>query len=303
MLSNKALVCLLPLSLLAACATGGAGNLEGSTPSNSEHSTVVPEAPFAGVDLSRRANRSSAATPGNREGGKAGTGLHGIPSISPSDGSFRGSAPVVLPRTSLSRELRTTTLRGFQSAESDSLRGTVDQVALLTGLPLIVSGAAEQAAFDEGALFEYTLSNRITAHNLLNLIASDAGDGVEWVLQHEAVVFTTRERARGELAIRVHDISGHVFAQTDFLAPRIDRLRLLEDIEDDDGGGLFGGVGESVQRYTESDLETLVQENIAVGTWDDEGVSIRGENGKLIVVHSDAVQLQVRRFLDELSPF
>jgi hypothetical protein len=35
-----------------------------------------------------------------------------------------------------------------------------------------------------------------------------------------------------------------VFSLTDFFGPRIDRLRLLDDMEDDDGGGPFGGIGE-----------------------------------------------------------
>ena len=34
------------------------------------------------------------------------------------------------------------------------------------------------------------------------------------------------------------------FSLTDFLGPRIDRLRLLDEMTDDGGGGPFGGIGE-----------------------------------------------------------
>lgn len=308
--AHKFLASLIPLTLVVACASPG--KPEPGVADAPEASDPIAGTPdYAGVDFSdfhggRVQSGGSGISPASRPGVTPGPivghpGRNGLAVDSRGGRSLDSRARA--PRMSLPRELRATTLRGFQRAETDSLRTTVEQVALLTGLPLIVSEAAEQAAFDEGALFAYDLSNRITAHNLLNLIAADAGDEVEWTVKHEAVLFTTSDRARGELAIRVHDISAHVFAQTDFLAPRIDRLRLLEDIEDDDGGGPFGGIGESVQRYTESDLESLVQENIAVGTWDQDGVSIRGENGKLIVVHSEDVQRQVRRFLAELSPF
>src|SRR5262249_54461580 len=51
------------------------------------------------------------------------------------------------------------------------------------------------------------------------------------------------------------------------------------------------------------ELVTLVQENVAVGTWEEEGVKISAEGGNMIVVHTPEVQQQVRQFLEELRRF
>tara|TARA_R110002111_G_scaffold240174_1_gene301847 strand:- start:295 stop:597 length:303 start_codon:yes stop_codon:yes gene_type:complete len=99
----------------------------------------------------------------------------------------------------------------------------------------------------------------------------------------------------------MHDIRPLTYARVDFIGPRIDRLRLIDDIEDDDGGGPFGGIGESTKQIEEEDVATLVQDNIAVGTWDDDGVSIEAANGFLIVRHTHDVQVEVARFLDTLG--
>ena len=92
-------------------------------------------------------------------------------------------------------------------------------------------------------------------------------------------------------------------AITDFTGPRIDRIRLLDDLEDDDGGGPFGGVLESHRGIEIEDLATLIQENVAVDTWDQEGVSIEPGEGFIIVAQSAEVQRQVQDFLEDLRRF
>ena len=50
----------------------------------------------------------------------------------------------------------------------------------------------------------------------------------------------------------------------------------------------------------EEELVTMVQENVAVGTWDDHGHRIDASEGFLVVVHTPEVQILVRRFLNAL---
>ena len=130
-----------------------------------------------------------------------------------------------------------------------------------------------------------------------------AGEKVTWTIRHDAVLVTTKEKARGKPIIVNHDVQDLVFGLTDFLGPRIDRLRLLDEMQDDDGGGPFGGIGEKPKLIEPADLATLIQENVAVGTWEDEGISIDAGEGYILIIHTPEVQEQVRQFLEDLRRF
>ena len=95
------------------------------------------------------------------------------------------------------------------------------------------------------------------------------GPEVVWTVRHDAVLVTTKEKAHGDLVIYNHDVQDLIFGLTDFLGPRIDRLRLLDDLEDEDGGSPFGSIGEKPLMNDPDDLATLVQENVAVGSYQD----------------------------------
>jgi type II secretory pathway component GspD/PulD (secretin) len=205
----------------------------------------------------------------------------------------------------LCSQLATTRIPGLTVRDEESLAAVIQSLNAITGIPMITDPAAEQAAVDGGVVFNVDLTNSIAVDKVLNLIAQAAGETVTWTIRHDTVLVTTKEKARGELVIFNHDVQDLIFGLTDFLGPRIDRLRLLDELEDDDenSGGAFGRVGEKPSINAPEDLQTLVQENVAVGTWEDEGVSITVESGNMIVVHSTQVQQQVRQFLEELRRF
>lgn len=205
----------------------------------------------------------------------------------------------------LRAQLTKTRIPGLSVKDEESLAAVIQSLNAITGIPMITDPAADQAAVDGGVVFNIDLTNPITVDKVLNLVAQAAGETVTWTIRHDTVLVTTREKARGELVIFNHDVQDLIFGLTDFLGPRIDRLRLLEDLEDDDenSGGAFGKIGEHPSINAPEDLATLVQENVAVGTWEDEGVSITAEGGNMIVVHSAEVQQQVRSFLEEMRRF
>ena len=209
----------------------------------------------------------------------------------------------------VARELRaqvaSARIPGLSVKDEESLTAVIQSLNAITGIPMITDPAAEQAAVDAGVVFNIDLTNSIAVDKVLNLIAQAAGENVTWTIRHDTVLVTTREKARGELQIFNHDVQDLIFGLTDFLGPRIDRLRLLEELEDDDenSGGAFGKIGERPSINAPEDLVTLVQENVAVGTWEDDGVAITAEGGNMIVVHSAEVQQQVRAFLEEMRRF
>lgn len=205
----------------------------------------------------------------------------------------------------LRNQLQSARIPGLQVKDVERLSEVIASLNAITGIPMITDPAAEAAASDAAVVFNFDLTNSMAVDKVLNLIVNAAGETVTWTIRHDTVLITTKEKARGELVIVNHDVQDLIFGLTDFLGPRIDRLRLLDDLEDDDenSGGAFGKIGEKPTINAPEDLATLVQENVEVGTWEQEGVSISVDGGNMIVVHSTEVQQKVRRFLEELRRF
>jgi tetratricopeptide (TPR) repeat protein len=202
----------------------------------------------------------------------------------------------------LRASLSSTTLRLPLIEEEDSLERVMSLVRVITGLPIVVDPAAEEAAIDEGVVFDFSLPNDLTAEQVINLITDFAGEEVTWTIRHDAILITTKEKARGKLVAVHHDVQDLVFGLTDFLGPRIDRLRLLDELEDDDGGGPFGGIGERPQLIDPDDLATMIQENVAIGTWDD-GPNVESYEGHIVITHTREAHAEVRQFLEDLRRF
>ncbi|MHC4262397.1 MAG: type II secretion system protein GspD [Planctomycetota bacterium] len=205
----------------------------------------------------------------------------------------------------LRRLLSDRTIPGLVIEDEESLNAVIENVRAVTGLGLVVDPTAEEAAFDEGAIFNYRLENPMSVDRVLNIITNDAGEEVTWTVRHETVLITTREKAQGQFFPEVHDVQDILFSLTNFTAPRLDRIRLLEELfDDDDGGGPFGGLAESQVLIEPDTLESLVRENVGIGTWDDDGISLQVlETGYLVAVHTSDVQSDLRQFLDDLRRF
>jgi|688.fasta_scaffold10315_1 hypothetical protein len=201
----------------------------------------------------------------------------------------------------LREQLRTTTIQMPKIADEESLTKVVDMMKTITGLPLIVDPAAEAAA--NGVVFNFSLEHKLNMEQALNLTIGMIPEGVTWTIKHDVVLVTTREKARGAPKTVNHDVQDLIFGLTDFIGPRINELRLVDRMSDDDGGGPFGGVGEKPKLIEPADLATLIQENVAVGTWQDEGISIDAREGYIMITHSAKVQEEVRSFLEDLRRF
>ncbi|MDZ4772318.1 MAG: hypothetical protein SGI72_04210 [Planctomycetota bacterium] len=199
--------------------------------------------------------------------------------------------------------LKTTTVQNVSSKDEESLSKVIDGLRVQSGLPLVVDPAADAAAKESATVFTFSFDNRLTAEQVLNLITKMAGEKVTWTVRHDAVLITTKEKARDKPIIYNHDVQDLVFGLTDFMGPRIDRLRLIDQMQDDDGGGPFGGIGEKPKIIEPADLSTLIQENVAVGTWQDSGVSIEAGEGFILINHTPEIQQQVRDFLNDLRRF
>lgn len=203
----------------------------------------------------------------------------------------------------LRNKLSTLRIPGLTISGEESLTVVLDSLRAMTGLPFVVDPAAEEAAIGEGALFEYDFPNSMKAVEALQLFTKSAGPDVTWTIRHDVILITTKEKARGQLDIFNHDVSDLVFGLTDFLGPRIDKLRLVDDLEDEDGGGPFGGIGDISNINNPDEIAELIQNNVAVDSWEGDGVSITPEGTNIVIVNTPDVQTQVRQFLEDLRRF
>ena len=205
----------------------------------------------------------------------------------------------------LIRQLSETVVPGLVVEEEESLTVVIEQIRATTNLDILVDPPAEEAALSEGAIFDLRLTNAQPANQVLNLVTDLAGPDVVWSIEHGAVLITTRDKAAGQLILRHHDISDLTLTLPNFQAPRIDRLRLFEELEDDDGGGPFGGLDDASTQLESDTLEELVRNNVRPETWDEiEGVSLGLYNETTMIVrHSVDVQREVQAFLEDLRRF
>ena len=247
------------------------------------------------VPPSQNAPRSPEVSQGTSQAARIpGGGIGTLPrqtSLASSQPSLRAS-----PGAGLRERLRTTSVR-FSLEDTESLREAVDLLATVSGLPFVVHPLAVEAALDAGAEFALSLSNPIPAGSALELIVELAGDDVGWTVRDGIVLVTTAEKARGATVLASYDVRALTFGVTDFIAPRIDRL----SVSGDDNEERFARAGETHRGIDTERVVQLIEDHVAPGTWDDEGTSLDAENGVLFVRHSPEVQREVRRFLRRLG--
>ena len=191
--------------------------------------------------------------------------------------------------------------------EEESLTQVIQYVQDYTNLPIITDPAAENYVLEEsGATFTINFENALTVEQALNRIVAIAGGEdaeITWTVKYDAIYVTTKEKALGQPVVKVHDVKDLIFGLTDFIGPRINRIRLLEELEDEDGAGQYGTIGEAVQIIDIEDLSNLIRDTIAPASWDREGVSIDPGEGNLIVRQTAEVQEEIQAFLEDLRQF
>lgn len=204
----------------------------------------------------------------------------------------------------LRMRLDDTQVRGLVIDGEESLQAVARQLKALTDIEIAVSNAAENAVFDEGIAYELSLTNPISMTQALNLIAEQSGEGVTWTIEVGTVLFTTKERARGKLVPKYYPINDLVLPLPNFMAPRLERLRLLEDLEDDDGGTPFGGLAEQSIQLEPDTLAELITKFVQPSAWEEDGVSATAYNNSgIYVIQTPEVHAEVQRFLEDLRRF
>lgn len=207
----------------------------------------------------------------------------------------------------LRKEIAATRIPGLRVEGETSLEAVVDQLRTYTDIPFIVTPDAVEAVDAEGVEFNLNLTHPITVENALKVITEAAGPAVTYTFRNGVVYVTTKARAQGQLVTKAHDVNDLTAQVVDFSGPKISDIRLpdmtVPAYEEEEP--VFGGpTGELRPLMNPDNLENLIQQTIAPATWEEmEGVSIRYQNGFLIVVHTPEVQRQVDAFLQDLRRY
>lgn len=207
--------------------------------------------------------------------------------------------PVRQSAPSLRGQVRSKRLSGLKLDSVQSLREALAPVQTATGLPIVVTREAEEAALEAGAVFDLDFTNPVSVQSVLDLLTEMAGDDVAWTIQHEVVMVTTADKARDELVLGRYEVRILTRRVTNFAGPKIGHVF----ISGDDTEGVFGGKEESEPAFDESTLVTLVEENVEPESWGTNGTSINLHNGILFVRHTPQVQQKVQRLLAQLGAY
>ena len=88
-------------------------------------------------------------------------------------------------------------------------------------------------------------------------------------------------RYGGRMTTRIHDVRDLTFGIPSFAAPEIGDLRPVDERPDHGQGRVL----ERTSRWDEDELVDLIRRSVAPETWDEAGVSITIQGGRLIVRH------------------
>ncbi len=124
---------------------------------------------------------------------------------------------------------------------------------------------------------------------------------LDYNFDNQVLVVTKPELAEGKPVLEVHDVRDLLRTIPDFPGPDIQIALGTEE-------GVSAAFAESEQKsaITAEALQDLIKGNIAPTSWEERGdqvsIALTG-NGQLLVVHTPAVQGEIRKFLSNLRSF
>lgn len=178
----------------------------------------------------------------------------------------------------------------------------IENINTMTDVPVLIAPEAKEAIEANSYVLTLSLGRPISLKNFLNVMVGRTEGALAYTIQDGAVILTTKAKSLGKPMIKVHQIADLTFPITNFAGPLIRDLP-VGTAEESEVPRAGGEVGEKVRFVEPEALQTLIQESVARGTWDSEGVSIEVTPGNMIVVHTPEVQARVEQFLADLRKF
>lgn len=182
--------------------------------------------------------------------------------------------------------------------DGNSLLEVVDFLRRTTGVNYVIASDVES---DTG-IPPLTLKGTMRLETALDWI-SELTD-VQITQRNEALFFSKQGAVKGDLAVRMYNITDLITPVTNFPGPE-----LAYNASGGGGGGgfdLFGGGGgdgaEAEASITPEDVEDMIKNSVLPDSWDDEGVAITFREGTktMFITQRPEVHTEIHRLLDHL---
>lgn len=165
----------------------------------------------------------------------------------------------------------------------------------LTGVNFIVSTLVREDLDEEETTIKLQLNDR-SVRKVLDIIA-DTSENLRWKIEDGVVKFVTKEELVGGQRLKMYEVRDIIHPVPDFPG---------REINVSPSGGLEAFDEDFDEReglvVTADTLETLIRDNIAVDSWDEDPQNaIRiADNGTLVVNQTPEVHGQIESLLDDL---
>jgi len=189
--------------------------------------------------------------------------------------------------------------------EEEEITTVANVIRTFTNIPVNVHPEVKAELEDNDQVITLDLQG-ISVESLLNIICSDVGEGLTWVISNGTVVITKQEKLTDDIMVRFHTIKDITFGLTTFRGPIIGQIIGPDQTGDDEETSMFGGELEKMTPIPPEDVVNLIQENIARESWDSSdlfSIDISQDNSSILIIHTPKVQKQVADFLDDLRKF
>jgi len=183
--------------------------------------------------------------------------------------------------------------------EDAALDAVIDYLRSITGINMVIDPEVKTELEASGTTVRLKLTN-IPVGDALEILLANQED-LAYTFQEDVLLITKGSKAFGKPVPRFHDIRDIAFGLTRFRSPDI-RLRTGQE-EMDEPIPMTGGIEAQEPEISPDDIITLVRTNVAPETWDGNPGTIDLTGGRLLVVHTPAIQRDVAKFLNELRKF
>jgi type II secretory pathway component GspD/PulD (secretin) len=166
----------------------------------------------------------------------------------------------------------------------------------VSGVNFLVSSKVAELDEEETAV-NLNINTERSVRKVLDLVCdTSASDNLAWKVQEGVVMFVTKEEQVGGQVLAMYEVRDLIHPVKDFPG---------REINVEPSGGLEPFDEELEERealvVTQDSLDTLIRENVAPASWEDENNSLRiTTSGTLVVYQTPEVQQKIKELLDDL---
>lgn len=188
-----------------------------------------------------------------------------------------------------------------------SLPEAIGALSLVSEMSMVVDPGVAAELDSSGVILDISNLSGLSVESILNILleqSSSEDAKLVYTVKHGVILITSQAKLTGDSVPRVHSIQDLTFQLSNFKGPKIGFIPEPGYEFDNETNPLFGSDELAPLIVEPEDILTLVRENIARESWDEDGNAIAETDTRgLFIINSPAVHAQVAEFLDDLRRF